>query len=352
MKKYIYKITLFLLPLLFLISITEMFYITDQGDLLRLGFLFDIRNYRENIDHNFNKLPVKYKEVSNLNLKEKNEFTVMIIGDSFSEQADFGYKNYLANQDSISVVHMDRYLSSDNPIQTLINIANSDILEKIKVDFIVLQSVERHFVARSEDLNTLDVFSSDSLEIKVKNKPKREKEEEKFELFSDKYFKVPYINFMYNFSDKPYESKTYKVNTTTNLFTNKSNALLFYQEDINNIKTNNDSLKIIALNETLEQLHRELLAKNINLIVLPSPDKYDVYYDFIQEEERYPKPLFFDYFNSLHKSYYYIDSKKIISELIKESKDVYYYDDTHWSPITAEKIGFEIAKIIQEHKAL
>ncbi len=357
MKNYIYKVLFFLMPILLLIAITETFYsVSEEEDLLRVGFIIDNSEYRNIIKDNFKAMPIKYEQIITTDLEKENHFSAMVIGDSFSLQHEFGYKNYLANQDSISVIYMNQYFFG-NPIQSLINITNGDVFDRLKVDFVVLQSVERYFVNRVEKIDTLSSLSLEALKLSIEetkksdNKPTNEKARSDYTLFSDRMIKVPYFNLAYCLFDKPYGSKTYKVNTTISLFTNKPNTLLFYQEDVDNIEVNNDLEKVIELNKTLNFLYTKLIAKGINLIVLPSPDKYDVYYDFISKKEKYPEPLFFDYLDSLPKSYLYINSKEIIKDLIKETKDAYYYDDTHWSPITAERIGLEIAKIIENHQS-
>lgn len=47
--------------------------------------------------------------------------------------------------------------------------------------------------------------------------------------------------------------------------------------------------------------------------------------------------------------YIYIDAKKVLLEKINQGVlDVYYADDTHWSPIGAEIIANEIVRKIKE----
>ena len=60
------------------------------------------------------------------------------------------------------------------------------------------------------------------------------------------------------------------------------------------------------------------------------------------------KPLFFAYYDSLMKEYHYVPSMKVLSNELQRRKDIYYYDDTHWSPIGAEIIAKEIEKIMAD----
>jgi hypothetical protein len=62
-----------------------------------------------------------------------------------------------------------------------------------------------------------------------------------------------------------------------------------------------------------------------------------------------PKPIFFDNFKSLNKEYIYINSKNILSKFIYTKPDLYYFDDTHWSPIASEIISNTIKDLITEN---
>ena len=92
-----------------------------------------------------------------------------------------------------------------------------------------------------------------------------------------------------------------------------------------------------------------LSQKGITLIVLPSPDKYGVYYEFIQNKANYPRPLFFDQMDGMEKDYIYINSKKILTNAVNNKRDIYFFDDTHWSPWGSKLIARELATIISSN---
>jgi len=46
------------------------------------------------------------------------------------------------------------------------------------------------------------------------------------------------------------------------------------------------------------------------------------------------------------KNYLYLNSKQILKNEMKNKKDIYFYDDTHWSPWSSKAIAIELAKII------
>ena len=171
MKKFVFKLSYFAGPFLLLYFVNLLFYVPSEGSLVRLGYLYSNPSPKSIIKHKF-KLQKKYTKISEieseLESKKIIEFFVLTIGDSFSEQSNLGYKNYLANEKNISVLHVDRYISG-NPIQTLINLINGGFFDYIHVEYIVLQSVERHFVKRCENINFRASFQKDSLINLIKN---------------------------------------------------------------------------------------------------------------------------------------------------------------------------------------
>ena len=102
-------------------------------------------------------------------------------------------------------------------------------------------------------------------------------------------------------------------------------------------------------NEVLNQVEELLREKGAQLILLISPDKYDMYYLYIVKGNpcELPESLFFEYFASLEKDYLYVDSKGTLSGSMDTLQDLYYYDDSHWSPLAAQLIATEIRKVIQ-----
>lgn len=126
--------------------------------------------------------------------------------------------------------------------------------------------------------------------------------------------------------------------------------MLFFKGDLQNIDLNNTENAVINLNEELNNLSAILQQRKIKLIILPSPDKYDFYYDYIINKMSYPKPMFFEIMKQLEKDYIYVDSKAILKKIALTKKDIYYYDDSHWSPWASQLIAKEISTIIKEQK--
>jgi hypothetical protein len=352
MKKFIKKTILFGLPIIVLYFFTLFFYSTDKGGLLRQGYLIDIGDYRSIFKKEFEQ-EILFSKVSNVNFNNSKNYTVLTIGDSFSEQFGYGYKNYLAQNGNISILHLDRFLSK-NPIETTYGILNGNMLDKIKVDYIILQSVERHIVTRAKKINCNQIITIDSLKKQIKKykdtlkKPDKSKFNKIFNFPSQRIIKFPLQNLLYNFDVDAFDSGVYKVKTKKGLFSYDENELLFLTKDIDNVKINNNESALRKLNDELNYLSKKLGLRGIKLIVLPSPDKFDFYYDYIIDNKKFERPLFFENFEKLPKTYFYINSKKTLSQQIEYKKDIYFYDDSHWSPWASKIIAYELEKVIHK----
>ncbi|WET00908.1 hypothetical protein [Flavobacterium sp. YJ01] len=342
MKKFIFKASFFIAPFLFLYAITVLFYSdAESPDLIRLGCFPNVfKEYRGVFHDEFNRKIYfnKYSERKNRNEK------ILTIGDSFSEQDNYGYKNYLAEQSSI--LHIDRFLSG-NQIQTLYELSNGDFFEKHNIEYVILENVERYFIVNAKKIDTSKVMMTSQLDDLVRNhKPSEIDNVDPF--FSKKTIQFPLSMLRYYVSQN-YLSNKYAYNVVLkkdNLFSVNENNLLFLFKDLSNLEGNNDFSSVQKLNNILNDLSNKLKSKKVKLIVLPAPDKYGLYYDYIADKTKFPRPLFFNHLSVLKKDYIYIDSKKILSAHLEVEKDIYFYDDSHWSPVASKIISNEIKKAI------
>ena len=170
----------------------------------------------------------------------------------------------------------------------------------------------------------------------------------KDEFLGNRMIKFPLQNIRCLFDDNAFDSDTYQVKTKENLFSVNTNNLLFLSTDLSNVKVNNDTKAVALLNDVLNDLSKKLSLRGIKLIVLPSPDKFEFYYDYIIDNKKYPRPLFFENFEKLPKTYLYINTKKMLKKQMKNQKDIYFYDDTHWSPWASKIIANELESVIRK----
>lgn len=346
MKQFIIKSFIIIFPTLILFWNFSNYEISG-GDLNRIGKISIEKDYRKIFEKEFNKT-IRYKKPQQLDLRKENNFDVVTIGDSFSLQKKYGYQNKMAELENLKILSISDY-NGDNPIEALNLIVNGNLFDKVKTKYVILESVERSFAMRAMNINKDNIIDIEDLRnIKTYDdniKYETKKKEITLEIFQDrmKYF---VYNLLYNFDEKAFMSKVYKVKLTKKLFSTKKNELLFFEEDINNLKYSSKE-NIVKLNKELNLLSKKLEKKGIKLIVLPGPDKYDMYYDYI-ENNKLPKNNFFEYINEMQKKYIYIDSKEILLKHIAAGeKDIYFADDTHWSPYGARIIAEEILNSIK-----
>jgi hypothetical protein len=347
MKKFIFRSSLFIIPFFFLYALNSFLYEEGEGDLTRVGFLYSNTSPKNSILDQFN-LSKYYKNVSELNLDTISKFDILSIGDSFSEQGSFGYTNFLAKENN-SVLHFDKYLTDNDPIQKIIELANGDFFETIKTDYVILQSVERLFFERCEKLDFSKSVQINSIKNKINRYEVNIPISRNMKFLSSTTLKMPLANIQYLYGKKPSYSLTYKVETTTNnLFAGNTDNLLFSEHDLTKKKKyQNAPKKIENFNFKINKINNLLAEKNIKLILLICPDKYDLYYPYIKDQSNFMEPSFFKYYNPLAKDYLYVNSLEILTKEIRENKDVYFYDDTHWSPIGAKTIADAIDELIE-----
>lgn len=339
MKRFISGTLWFLLPIIALHLFTFIFYNPNKGDLLRIGYIIDLYpNYRDIFKQ---ELESKIIFTRFSDKSETRKFNVLTIGDSFSEQNNFGYQNYLA-KNNIETLHIESFLHK-NQIQALYSLLNGDFFDQYKVDSVVLQFVERNAVELVENIDTTKVVTAEELR-NLANKP-RVKETYHFKFPSDSVLKFPYYTAQYyRNNDYVFGGKTYKTEITQDLFSAGNKELLFYFQDLVSIPKNSDEAKVSKLNAVLNDLNGLLKKKGIKLIVVPGPDKYSTYYEYILNKSKYPQPKFFEIFNKLNKEYAYVDSKQILTNALTVKKDIYFYDDSHWSPLASQIIAEAIGK--------
>lgn len=340
---------MFVSPVLLLVILNSLVYNKYGGDLSRVGMISVDPDYRKNLGFSDEYArPIYYENLSDINLQKELFYDILTVGDSFSEQKNYGYQNYLSEKDSTKVLHVD---IKGNPIESLYQLVNGDFFDNIKVNYVILQSVERHFVERAIKLDSSIALKTQDIERIFESPTSSKKSSRKsVEIFSSDVIKSPLYYLLYHLDDNAFFSKVYRLATDSLLFS-YGNDLLCYYEDIQKTPLNNDRDAVVILNNTLNHLAVQLAEKEIKLIVLPSPDKFDIYFDSLTDKENYPKPLFFEHLRSMKKKYLYVDSATILTQATKKEKDIYFYDDTHWTPIASKLIANNILEIINDYTA-
>ncbi len=347
MHQFITKIFLFFVPFI-LLTVNYMTYKDSGGDLSRLGKVSFDDEYRAQFEEEYS-LPDKTTALSSIDLSQAQRFDILTIGDSFSQYGTTGYQNYLANRFDLSIVNVDNGYKRENPIQMLFQIANGDILDHLKVDYIVLQSVERDFGLRAEQSDPQKAIHSKDFNRTFEAPKSTGGQSAGFGLFHN-IINYTLFNVLYNFDSRAFFSNAYKVNTAdSTLFSTQENEMLFYYKDVKHIVYNTEAAAKTA-NKMLNLLHKKLNAKGVELIVLPSPDKYNVYAEYI-EDDNLPENDFLKTLEQLDKDYIYVNTEHMLTKNIERGvQDVYYADDSHWSPVGQKLVAKHLYREITNTK--
>lgn len=310
------------------------------GDLARIGYQPSSIYYRKTID----TLPKKHIEFSQWH---GESIDILTIGDSFSNGGAGGknsfYQDYIASKYNYNVMNINIPMFDDNYLEAIVNLYNSGLLDAIKPKAILIESVGRYVPARFSNSIQWDKNSSNKTLYNnlIHGKwgdGKPQKQEIHFVTTAN--YKLPLYNLYYKFSPNAFHySEVYKIPLFKSLFNVQAGStLLIYDQDISCAK-NITQKNVFNANQNLNHLAAILKSKDINLFVMIAVDKYDLYYDYIVDKS-YPKNSLFNLIRPMEKQYKFVDTKAILTEqLMKEKKDVYYADDTHWSNIASEAIA-------------
>ncbi len=208
------------------------------------------------------------------------------------------------------------------------------MLDNLKPKAILIQSSERFCIERfSKDLN----FNIQKDNQTIKNELLNEnnyyfKKDLNLNFINDKTFKFIKYSFQRRFATKDVFSGCIVRELSQDLFTSKDQgSLLFHTYDLESIPLATVA-NLNKLNHNFNKLAKILNKKGIILYFMPSVDKYNLYNQFIIENQ-YPKSKFFEDLEKLSKRYILINTKNILQDELKanKTKDLYYSDDTHWS---------------------
>jgi hypothetical protein len=296
------------------------------GDLARIGYTVDSKQLRRAVVD----LPRRHIEFREYKGQPVDMIT---IGDSFANGGGEGrnnfFQDYIATTSGITVLNLGPY--GKGPVETVMALLNSGMLDKIKPRYLMIESVERFCAMRF------------AREINFNVTEEQEKLVKHYNSYVDLFNYLPklsfinngnvqylYYRFLYLFSDSPTgKVKIMKLSKPLFNVKNADKLLIFRDEYRDAHKLNKQSVKVI--NDNLNKLAEILEKKNITLYFMPPPDKYNLYREFILNNP-YPESVFFEELRPLPKKYRFIDTKEILLEALRKGeKDIYYADDTHWS---------------------
>lgn len=283
------------------------------GDLGKIGQIVFSKEYHlqpkfeENVE----------KELCWCHSKELKNYDLVFIGDSFTKM---GYPCYLCNKTNKNGVQY--LIKTESPEQTFMSLYNTEV----DLPFvIVLESVERSIVERLTKLYYSSISTGEPIALSYK--PEQEKQTD---------FSTFYKNHLINYHSVRH------LHLKESLFScpKKEMELYFYHDDLRFPDEEQIQIAISKL-DTLFQLANK---RQIQLFYVIAADKYDVYQDFAIDNP-YPKKTVLESFSQFESNPFFVNTRSLLYTKAKEGvTDLYYADDTHWSPVGAKIVAEEIAR--------
>lgn len=303
---------------------------TGVGDLGRMSYQIDLLHNRQT------KYTLTKKHLHSRNFKNQH-IDIITIGDSFSNGGGGGdnpfYQDHLATNLDKNVLNIAPSHSKTS-LQTIVGLYNSGYLAKLKPEAIIVESVQRIIPHRyNKEIDFSIKIDKPTISVKP-----TETYMQPINIINTANYKIPYYYVKYR----------YKTNAQKNVHRFRLNKKLFSVKNGKNILLLNDDIKnlnqftqagVEKVNANFNRVATLLKTIDIKLYFLPAIDKYDLYYNYIIQD-KYPKNLFFELIRPLHKEYYFIDTKEILSALLDAGvEDIYFIDDTHWSQKASSAIS-------------
>ena len=307
-----------------------------SGDMGRLGQITFNKDYYTRVKNTYPILKSYVYSTQNIDSissvkVQSSPQRIFTMGDSFSQQGEYGYAQFLGEQLSVDVCNIRRTTMDISPETMFIRLVNRNEIPAQSI--VVFETVERYYIDR---FKRLDFYDTAKVVFTHIEKPKPR-------ILNDA---VHYIPKMFGM-----QQPIHRYQLVTDLFShdNRLRNLYIYDSPWSGDGDFRFTEKYtepdrIAANTNLYALHDFAEAHNICLVFLIAADKYEVYEPFIVSGYRPHNPTL----DSLPQEPWIINTKPLLkNQVSKGIKDVYYINDTHWSPIGAKIVGEEVADRIE-----
>lgn len=338
MKKFLIKVSYIVLPI-YIIMLGLVAYVTlyispradsDLGSLALIPFGVE---YSQSL-MKYGMEDTLFIKVNHTEELRNIHVNVLTVGDSFSQQGNIGYQNYMPGE-GLAVANCKRSLY-ENPIQYACNILDWGVVDSTNIDVLVVEVVERDFAI------SISNFEESKVEV-----PEPESTSDKEERNANEWSLLRARDFiLYRFAGR---SPVYQVTLDNDYFSSKEpRSLYFYYVDITNGLTIDEALRP-KVKEVFDLLTRKAHERGIRLMLMMPVDKYDLYQDHIVDNP-YPHPKRVN--EDLREIFGDIPEVMLCKDCLlplleKGEKDVFLFDNTHWSYKGSEAVGKELSRRVK-----
>ena len=242
---------------------------------------------------------------------------VLTVGDSFSQFSNTGYQNYLAIK-GVDIANFARYYMF-NPVQKVADLLRFGYVDSTNVKLIMLEVGERrlteHFGAVAFD------------NVSMRQAPKKNvvKDNGKWSLSRTR----DYLYYRLNVNNI---NPVLTASLDRCFFSSEQpRKLYFYRDEIEQGVSISEQ-EAIKIKKKLEELNVLAKESGVEVMMIVPPDKYDVYQAYITDNPYPRKTINEDLEQWIGDCPDIVLLKESIEPLVdKGEKDVYLFNDTHWS---------------------
>lgn len=340
MKKFLIKLSYTVLPiwagLVSLVCYITFFISPDiSGDIGRLGCIPFGHEYDAMLEKSMLKEKL-FRTVKRSDFTKDLNVDVLTIGDSFSQQQEGGYQNYLAAK-GLNTLNCWQGLFA-NPFQYAYTLLEQGLIDSTKVKVLIVENCERNYdetvrnfdfkaAGKTKQINEEQYDSNNAAEGNV-----RDPNAWSLSRARD------YILYKTGWS-----TPIYKEGLDRDLFqSDEPKALYFYNEDITKglhiSEGNKDKIRW-----TFNTLCEKAAERGIILIHLIAVDKYDLYQTHIVDNPYPVKSVNEEIAAVIGENPHLLIAKNYLLPLVDEGeKDIFMFHDTHWSYKASRVIADEI----------
>lgn len=331
MKKLIIRLIIFSIPFVLLALNYWLVTMTKErsGDLGRVGHCYFEKNYHARLSPFREEQFVRDVQIDSL----PDSINILSVGDSFSNKilCDQRWNEYFGetiHQQVVNIPPCDK--SPANIVLSILSQYPDNRLPRI----IIMETIEREAIPI---LSALDFDCPESL-CNVRYLPKNHGDmtsdffRETIEFYQRQLGMNSHLVFS-NLNESVFSAKG-----------DESNLICYYQ-DTTHFSDSEVSLAV----DNLKRLYSLAEQRGVQLVYVICPNKVNVYWPYISEKDKKK------YFNILDctrtfdtLSYVYNPLPLLRLKLSEGEQDIFYCDDSHWTPKTAKLVGEEFAIFFQE----